>query len=280
VTAVNYDKLVAEGDQMVLKPHFRLNPQSPHIEACEWVALERLIATGGGPDAEKRKPTGVGFRHVKSTDLVDVYVPCQPAVSAASARWEGLERAELTDRGKRWSKEPGLLRKGPGNQTRTDSLEVVVTIYELLEPRERGAATLRVGGGRRLPYGKAFCRVGHYFSVRGERIFHGGVRVQAHGPNFAVRFFDRVLRPDAAGNCEALEVALYLKRGVMLEHWNGKFLVAQLIEATLTGHYAHCYFFGRLVPHRKSRCRLMVEVESVDHLAFTLRAKGLAKAPS
>jgi hypothetical protein len=74
VTAVNYDKLVAEGDQMVLKPHFRLNPQSPHIEVCEWVALERLIATGGGPDAEERKPTGVGFRHVKSTDLVDVYV--------------------------------------------------------------------------------------------------------------------------------------------------------------------------------------------------------------
>ena len=58
-----------------------------------------------------------------------------------------------------------------------------------------------------------------------------------------VRFFDRVLRVDAGGKYEALDVVLYLKREVLVEHWNGKFLVAQLSEAALAGHYAHCYFF-------------------------------------
>ena len=46
-----------------------------------------------------------------------------------------------------------------------------------------------------------------------------------------VRFFDRVLRVDAGGKYEALDVVLYLKREVLVEHWNGKFLVAQLTEA-------------------------------------------------
>ena len=160
------------------------------------------------------------------------------------------------------------------NLTRTSSLESVVTVYELLEPSERRAAKLRVGEANRLPYSKAFCRVEHYFSVRGDRIFHGGVRVRTHGPNFAVRFFDRVLRAEARGKYEALDVALYLKREALVEHRNGKFLIAQLSEAATAGNYAHCYFFGRLSPHRTSQCRLVVEVENLDHLAFTVRAKG------
>jgi hypothetical protein len=35
VTGVNYDKLVQEGDRIVLRPHFRMNPDSPHIDACD-----------------------------------------------------------------------------------------------------------------------------------------------------------------------------------------------------------------------------------------------------
>jgi hypothetical protein len=93
-------------------------------------------------------------------------------------------------------------------------------------------------------------------------------------------FFDRVLRVDAAGKYEALRLTLYLKREVLVEHWNGEFLVAQLTEAAQAGHYAHCYFFGRLVPHRTDRRRLVVKVESLEHLTFTLRAKSLAQAPS
>src|SRR6478672_9929612 len=41
VTGVNYDKLVEEGDCIVQKPHFRMNSESAHIAACEWVAQER-----------------------------------------------------------------------------------------------------------------------------------------------------------------------------------------------------------------------------------------------
>jgi len=277
VTAVNYDKLVAEGDQIVLKPHFRMNPRSPHVEACEWVARERSSGLREAPDANERKPNQVGFRHLKRSDLLDIYVQDLPPASAASRARDGAPRAQLADIERRWSEEPGVRRKGSDNYTRTSSLEALVTVYELLEPSERRAVKLRVGAAKRLPYSKAFCRVEHYFSARGDRIFHGGVRVRNHGPNFTVRFFDQVRRADAVGNNEALEVTFYLKRAVLLEHWNGKFLVAQLTEAALAGHYAHCYFFGRLVPHRTSRCRLVVEVKSLDHLAFTLRAKGLTQ---
>src|SRR5581483_5730517 len=134
VTAVNYDKLVAEGDQIVLKPHFRMNPQSPHIEACEWLAREKLIAQRDAPDADERKPGRPGFRHLKSGDLVDMYVPCRPATSVASEAWKESEPAQSGERDNRWRRERGVLRKTRGNLNRTNSLETVVTVYELLEP--------------------------------------------------------------------------------------------------------------------------------------------------
>ena len=81
------DKLVAEDDRIVLKPHFRMNPQSPHIEACEWVARERLLVIHDAADVD-RKPPRAGFRHLKSVDFVDIYVPCQPATFVASTTSE------------------------------------------------------------------------------------------------------------------------------------------------------------------------------------------------
>src|SRR5215510_776922 len=44
VTGVNYDKLVEdERDGVVLKPHFRMNPETPHNPGCEWIARDRLL---------------------------------------------------------------------------------------------------------------------------------------------------------------------------------------------------------------------------------------------
>src|SRR5258705_3839725 len=43
VTGVNYDKLVEEGDCIVLRPHFRFNPDSPHADACERIASENAF---------------------------------------------------------------------------------------------------------------------------------------------------------------------------------------------------------------------------------------------
>src|SRR5262249_1593609 len=154
-------------------------------------------------------------------------------------------------------------------------LEAVVSAYELLEPEERRKAMLRIGPGSRLPYSKAFCHVQHYFSARGNRIFHGGVHVQPHGPNFAVRFFDRLVRAERAGKDNSLVVSLYLKRDVLLKHWNGRFLLAQLTEASKPAHYAHCYFYGRLVDHLRWDNRLVVEVDPLEHLAFTVRKRGV-----
>ena len=100
--------------------------------------------------------------------------------------------------------------------------------------------------------------------------------MRLHGPNFAVRFFDRVAAPLQTGAGEALDVSLYLKRETVLEHWNGKFLIAQLSEAAKPGHYAHCYFFGRIQPHPAVNARLIAVVESLDYLAFTVRRKVAA----
>ena len=41
ITGVNYDKLVEEGDCVAIRPHFRRNPDSSHIDVCEWVLRER-----------------------------------------------------------------------------------------------------------------------------------------------------------------------------------------------------------------------------------------------
>ena len=67
----------------------------------------------------------------------------------------------------------------------------------------------------------------------------------------------------------------FLKRDVLLKHWNGRFLLAQLTEASKPAHYAHCYFYGRLVDHPKWGNRVVVEVDLFEHLAFTVRKKGV-----
>jgi hypothetical protein len=274
VTGVNYDKLVEDGrDRVVVKPHFRMNPETPHNAECEWVARERLFE---GPDSsgESQPWHGEGrrFRHLKSSDLVDVFLPAQTATAAVPTASTRL--APLNERDREGTGVEGGNACNPGrvsNPTRTDFLEAVVNAYELLEPEERREAMLRIGRGARLPYSKAFCRIEHYCSARGSRIFHGGVRVQAHGPNFAVRFFDRAVKAGEAGVTGPLDVSLYVKRDALLTHWNGKFVLAQLMEANKPGHYAHCYFYGRLVDHPRLGGRMVVEVDSLEHLVFTIR---------
>ena len=65
---------------------------------------------------------------------------------------------------------------------------------------------------------------------------------------------------------------MYLKRERLEEHWNGKFLAAQLCEAAKPGHYAHCYFFGRLVPHPTRSNRLVVK--STTWTTWSLRCEA------
>jgi hypothetical protein len=281
VTGVNYDKLVEdERDRVVVKPHFRMNPETPHNPGCEWVARERLFeAPDSSGEIPPRHGEGRRFRRLKSSDLVDVFLPAQTATAAVPATSTRL--APLNERDREATGVDGSNARNPrrlSNPTRTDFLETVMSAYELLEPEERREVMLRIGRGSRLSYSKAFCRIAHYFSVGGKRIFHGGVRVQAHGPNFAVRFFDHVVKAGEAGRGSPLDISLYVKRDALLTHWNGKFLLAQLMEANKPGHYAHCYFYGRLVAHAKLSNRVVVEVDTLEHLAFTVRARGIGSA--
>jgi hypothetical protein len=279
VTGVNYDKLVQDDrDRIVVKPHFRMNQDTPHSTQCEWVARGQLLDVRNALDTEPTRRAGVnGFRRLKISDLIDVFSPSSATTWATPA---GVaESSGATSSGQKSSavqhdaKSP---RRQSSIRTCVDFLDAVVSVYELLEADERREAVLRIGRGPKLPYSRAFCRVEHYFSAKGERIFHGGVGVRLHGPNFAVRFFDRVAAPNQIRAGEALDVSLYLKRETVLEHWNGKFLVAQLSEAAKPGNYAHCYFFGRIQPHPAASARLIAVVESLDYLAFTVRRKVAA----
>ncbi|MCC6611635.1 MAG: hypothetical protein IT515_18435 [Burkholderiales bacterium] len=278
MTGVNYDKLVEdERDRILVKPHFRMNPETPHSVGCEWVARERAEEAADARDREPAQRRGMrSFRNLKSSDFVDVFLPAQlargpPCESAESSRTSGAGREPT-------AADPVSTRTRAGRSklTRVDFLETVVSAYELLEADERREAKLRIGREASLPYNRAFCRVERYFLARGARIFHGGVRVQAHGPNFSVRFFDRVIVPAPMRPGEARELVLYLKREALLQHWNGRFLTLQLAEATKPGHYAHCYFFGRVVDHPTLAERLAVEVRSLEHLAFTVRRRAIA----
>jgi hypothetical protein len=275
VTGVNYDKLVEDDrDRVVVKPHFRMNPETPHGDACEWIArewvFESLDSASEKPEVRQRARA---FRNLKSSDLVDVFSPVN---SESAARPASGELVPVAAEGLSAKSDRGDTRNQTRvpNLTRVDFLETVVTAYELLEPEERREATLRIGRGVRLPYSHAFCRIEHYFAARGPRIFHGGVRVRPYGPGFAMRFFDRVVRADDMGGPAIFDVSLYLRRGVLAKHWNGPFLLAQLTEAAKPGHYAHCYFFGRLVCHPALSHRLVIEVESMDLIAFTVRRRG------
>ena len=281
VTGVNYDKLVEdERNRVVVKPHFRMNQETPHSTECEWLVRERAFEVLDSSAVEPaQRGRAHGFRHLKSSDLVDVFSPGRATTSAT--RSEGTESsgaASSSESASEFRSDAVSRRRPSSNPTRADFLDAVVSVYELLEADERREAVLRIGRGPKLPYNRAFCRVEHYFSTRGDRIFHGGVRVGLHGPNFAVRFFDRVAAPTQRRAGEALDVSLYLKRETVLEHWNGKFLIAQLSEAAKPGNYAHCYFFGRIQSHPAVNARLIAVVEGLDYLAFTVRRKVAALA--
>ena len=284
VTGVNYDKLVEDcRDRIVVKPHFRINHETQHSPECEWAARERLLGARTTLDADPTRGSGVnGFRRLKTTDLIHVFSPIfstasltAPGIAESPSATSSVEKAYLATRDLKSH------RRLSSTPTSVDFLDAVVSVYELLETDERRDAVLRIGRGPKLPYSRAFCRVENYFSAKGDRIFHGGVRVRLHGPNFAVRFFDRVALPiECAEN--ALDASLYLKRQMLLDHWNGRFLIAQLTEAAKLGNYAHCYFFGRIQPHPVAAARLVVVVESLDYLVFTVRrtAAGLADGNS
>jgi len=132
-----------------------------------------------------------------------------------------------------------------------------------------GARRLSESGSDQDSPTTAFCRIEHYQGVVGPRISTAGGRL--HGPTFSIRFFDRI-QPFHGGSKIPLAVSLYLKHELLNAHWNGRFLAAQFEEAAKPAHYAHCYYFGRLVPYPTRVDRLVVEVQTLDHLAFTVRA--------
>jgi len=161
VTGVNYDKLVEDDrDRGIVKPRFRMNPETPHSTACEWVARERAVEALESSDGEQEwRGRARSFRNLKSSDLVDVFLPMRSDSAMPAERPESSppagEGRELI------GVDPGNTRKRArlSNPTRVDFLETVVSAYELLVPEDRREAMLRIGRGSTLPYSQAFCRV-------------------------------------------------------------------------------------------------------------------------
>ena len=167
------------------------------------------------------------FRRLKFSDLVAAFCPVPVAAAASVNRGSGGAVRPSADQDGEIPGNTRTRQQGPAsNRTRVDLLEIVTSAYELLEPDERREATLRIGRGPTISYQKAFCRIEHYRGVSGPRIFHGGVRVHLHGPNFAVRFFDRV-QPYHAGADVARTVSLYEQVAdvvVIVPDWMGSVL--------------------------------------------------------
>ena len=248
VSGVNYDKLVEEGDRIVQKPDFRMKGESAQRRLRMGCTTESAGTTRSGwrecadEIARRQLPT------LKASDLVSFWPDLRAAPALASGKTNSAMSPSV-DRKSAVPRNTGTYQQlRSSNRTRVDFLEIVTSAYELLEPEERCEATLRIGLGPTFSYHNAFCRIEHYLGVVGPRIFHGGVRVQLHGPDFAIRFFDRV-QPFQGGSKIPLAVSLYLKHEVLKAYWNGRFLAAQLEETPKPAHYAQCYFFGRLVPH-------------------------------
>ena len=274
VTGVNYDKVVENSPGIVIRSHFRMNSKSQHISACEWMMRQGGEAEGGSRVRDQRHAGDVS-RGRKTNDVVDVFLPQarvplrgNKCLQQAAKEDTFQTRSHLVD-----NSHPST------NLTRSEFLETVVSAYESLDPRDRRRARLRIASGPKLPYSKAFCRIEHYFVVGGPRIYHGGVSVRRHGPNFSVRFFDSVVTHENDDKV-ALGVSLYLKRDALLTHWNGRFLIAQLHEAMNANNYAHCYFFGRLVPHRTLPRRLTVDYSSLEQIVFVVRKKQTSASGS
>jgi hypothetical protein len=83
VTGVNYDKLVEAGDCIAVRPHFRMNPDSPHIDACEWVVREKALRRPDDVSGHARpRARYQRFRRFKATNLVAVFWP-KPAAAPA-----------------------------------------------------------------------------------------------------------------------------------------------------------------------------------------------------
>src|SRR5262245_53574079 len=87
VPGVHFDKLVEDRrDRVVVKPHFRMNPETPHSPACEWVARERALQVPGCSDPESDgRGRARHFRHLKSSDLVDVFMPALRETTSMSS---------------------------------------------------------------------------------------------------------------------------------------------------------------------------------------------------
>ena len=273
VIGINYDKLVEEGDRFVLTPHFRTSAGSAHADECEWVAGSAPAATSSGSSGRAVASENGRFRRIKASDMIDTFSPNLWSHAAPQDRSATVtvEDGRVVGPGTEDSLTTQTCRSVP--RTRSALLEPIVRAYELLEPNERREARLLIAGTSRMRYSTAFCHVEHYERVRGPRIFYGGVWVQLHGPNFAIRFFDQVRAPSPSAEKAGRQLTLYLKRDALFAHWNGRFLIEQLAVAAQPGHYAHCYFFGRLEDHPRFAGKLVVCVESLDHLVFIVRRR-------
>lgn len=144
------------------------------------------------------KTQGVrGFRHLKLSEIVDVFLP---SLAVSSPVCELVKRTGIDVPTLQLDTDQTFRLRRPA------FLQTVVSEYEFLDPEERNEARLRIGWGPRLPDSKAFRRIQQYFATRGARIYHGGVAVWLHGPNFSLRFFDPVARSKQGGK-EHFEVS-------------------------------------------------------------------------
>lgn len=274
VTGVNYDKLIEENDQYV-KPHFRENTE--HLPDCEWVELEAALTelkkeTDDDPGKESYARRARRKRP-KTSDVVDIFVPssevCAPDICPGSVGiFSGDKSAEIKYILRKKDRIEAIKKHVRENLNQTSFLENVVDSFLTLEMEEKRSTGLKIGRSRWRSYRECFRPIKFYGRGRDEEfIYYGGVRAKRFGPNFSLKFFDKV-----EFNGMERWVSLYIKKEKLARYRHRSYLT-EFLEKLVSkqARYATCFFYGHIRPSTENEAFLDVELDHFDNLVLILR---------
>ncbi len=284
VSGVNYDKLIEETDNYV-RPHFR--DLGKHMDDCEWVEFEQVtdeIEAEAEQDSSSRPRQ---TRHVKRTDVVDIFAPGRDDDETGSEGLVGTDEYErvrrMPDARSRREALKTLLRRSP---SQSSILENVVSSYHLLTTKQRESTMLTVKGIGERSYGEWFKHVKGCTLHDDTFIYYGGAWVKAYADgSFALNFFDEVTIDETPH-----KLSMYLKAD-RIKRFKSQAYLQTMLEELSRSHepiseksgereeagkawdYATCYFFGHITLSDKGAGYLRANVDHLNNLVLIPKSK-------
>lgn len=273
VSAVNYWKSIEDGDQICNRPHFRENPNYPHLDNCPEIEFERVRQS---IENETPSKVGGGWRTSKVSNMIDVFNPFSGDNKAAASEGED-NNAELRrirnipEKKTRLNAYKNYIRTA---KTSSSILQEVVSCFLALKGYQRWRTSLRIGRDEKT-YAEAFTHLSDYSFVRqNDSILYGGASISIFPRDgstlkgYIIRFFDPVII-----NETEYRLSLYLSLYEISRFKYGKFLRKQMeTVAADKSLYLQCYFWGNIVEARKAG-NLNVELAHFNNLYLLPRPR-------